>query len=533
MKQGNPMRRRTLIGGLLAAPMIAACDADADPSAGGTDGNGSSDGGSSDGGGSDGGGSDTGGGDSTGPSVKTSVPVIYGPVEMEVNVASVVRSGEHLVVTLDVTADDPDDALKFGPVYALKMLTSHGYSESRYFDGIRVLDLDGDLAAPTAMDADGQTVQAESQLQWSERSGTSGTQSVQLVYGDLGADEIAILIPKGGLLAGLPVLEEDVPETDAEQQLDLSIVSSAPVHPLISYSEDLSTTTQTETTQESTTVSLGSDVLFDSSSAELSGDAQAVIEEAARSLAAHEPGPVRVVGHTDSVDDDDFNQTLSEQRAQAVADVLGTLIDGAEYPLEVSGKGESEPIADNDTDEGRALNRRVELSIDTPIVTEQFSTRELPEIDGSVASGEEGLTFEADGAVPRLIRAPQARIVQDHLVVRLEHTRLDDKIDDVSGFQPLTGNAASRLPLGYDLDMTEGGVAVMDGPVATLPAMHRMGGEESVIRPLTDLGTNSRIDGGVTRVSELVYPAGIAVGETVTIQLFESFWRLTDIPVTQ
>lgn len=532
-KQGTTMRRRALIGGLLAAPMIAACDADEEPSAGGTDDSGSSDGGGSDGGGSDGGGSDAGGGDSTGASVKTSVPVIYGPVEMEVEVASVVRSGERLVVTLDVTADDPDGALESGPVFALRMLVTHGYGGSRRFDGIRLLDLDGDLAAPTAMDADGLTVHTEPAQRWSERSGTSGTESVQLVYGDLGTDEVAVLIPKGGLLAGLPVLDEDVPEVDAQQPLDLSVVSSAPVNPLISYSEDLSTTTHTETTQESTTVSLGSDVLFDSSSAELAGDAQAVIEEAARSLAAHEPGPVRVVGHTDSVDDDDVNQTLSEQRAQAVADVLATLIDGAEYPLEVSGRGESEPIADNDTDEGRALNRRVELSIDTPVVTEQFTTRELPEIDGSVATGEEGLTFEADGAVPRHLRAPQARIVQDHLVVRLEHTRLDDKIDDVAGFQPLTGHTVAGLPLGYDTEMTEGGVAVMDGPVATLPAMHRMGGEGSVARPLTDFGTSSRIDGGVTRVSEIVYPAGIAVGETVTLQLFETSWRLTDIPVTR
>ncbi|GAA1287182.1 OmpA family protein [Brachybacterium alimentarium] len=512
------MRRRTLVGGMLAATMLVACDDDGpDGSRGGS--------GASDDGGASGAGADA--------PPRTSVPVLYGPVEIDVAIVSVARSGEHLVLTLELTADDPDGDLGSGPVDTLQQLVSGDYGQARAFDGLRLLDLDGDRVAVIAMDADGRSIRTEPEASWSERSGAGDSERVQLVYGDLGVEEVAVLVPKGGLLESIPVVDEELPDAGAETPVDLSAVDSAPVAPLTSFSRDLTTTTRTESSEESTTVSLGSDVLFESSSAELNGSAQAVIEDAARTLAEHEPGPVQVVGHTDSVDDEAFNQALSEERAQAVTDVLGTLVDDAEYPLEASGKGEGEPVADNGTDEGRTLNRRVELSIDTPLAEEQASTGELPEFEGQDATGEEGVELTESGTTPYRVRAPGARLVQDHLVVTLEFTRLDEKIDSVSGIQDSTGSAESWLPTGHELIKTEGGIAVMDGPVATLPVLHHMGDEGSAIRPLTDLRTNSRLDGGVTRVSEIVYPAGLAVEDTVTLQLGEKSWRLTDVPVTR
>jgi outer membrane protein OmpA-like peptidoglycan-associated protein len=71
---------------------------------------------------------------------------------------------------------------------------------------------------------------------------------------------------------------------------------------------------------------------------------------------------IRVVGHTDSVGTDAYNQGLSERRASSVVEYL--LTQGlAPGKLTSEGKGESEPVADNETDEGRAQNRRVELHI--------------------------------------------------------------------------------------------------------------------------------------------------------------------------
>ena len=71
---------------------------------------------------------------------------------------------------------------------------------------------------------------------------------------------------------------------------------------------------------------------------------------------------IRITGHTDNVGTDRFNQSLSEQRANSVRDDLirrGIKADR----IEAEGKGESEPITTNDTDEGRAQNRRVEFTI--------------------------------------------------------------------------------------------------------------------------------------------------------------------------
>jgi len=69
-----------------------------------------------------------------------------------------------------------------------------------------------------------------------------------------------------------------------------------------------------------------------------------------------------ITGHTDNVGKDDYNNALSLRRAEAVRDyLLGLGVDASK--LEIVGKGESEPLADNSSEEGRAKNRRVEVDI--------------------------------------------------------------------------------------------------------------------------------------------------------------------------
>lgn len=68
-----------------------------------------------------------------------------------------------------------------------------------------------------------------------------------------------------------------------------------------------------------------------------------------------------LVGHTDSIGSANYNQTLSVKRAQAVANYLRS--QGVQASMAVSGKGESAPIANNSTRDGRAKNRRVEIEI--------------------------------------------------------------------------------------------------------------------------------------------------------------------------
>ena len=71
---------------------------------------------------------------------------------------------------------------------------------------------------------------------------------------------------------------------------------------------------------------------------------------------------IEVAGHTDSTGSDSYNQMLSQQRAQAVSNVL---IDDGVQPVRIDtvGYGETRPIASNSTPEGRAQNRRVELTL--------------------------------------------------------------------------------------------------------------------------------------------------------------------------
>lgn len=109
-----------------------------------------------------------------------------------------------------------------------------------------------------------------------------------------------------------------------------------------------------------TTGSLNDGANFATGSAELTPETQAILNIGVALLVRDQSLGIRVTGHTDSVGPADFNQRLSEARAQsAVEYMLAAGVDPAR--LVALGRGEEEPIASNDTDEGRASNRRVEF----------------------------------------------------------------------------------------------------------------------------------------------------------------------------
>lgn len=103
-------------------------------------------------------------------------------------------------------------------------------------------------------------------------------------------------------------------------------------------------------------------VLFAFDSAELTQGAQQRLQGLLPKLNDPSVASVKVIGFTDSVGSDNYNQRLSERRASGVAEYL---ISQGLAPNKVTsqGRGESEPVADNDTDEGRSRNRRVELHL--------------------------------------------------------------------------------------------------------------------------------------------------------------------------
>ena len=113
-------------------------------------------------------------------------------------------------------------------------------------------------------------------------------------------------------------------------------------------------------------IRVGQALRFRSGSADLTSDIRVLIDAVADAL-DREMGPVRVVGHTDSVPPSGrgrykTNEQLSQARADTVANVLGSALADANR-ISVEGKGAVDPIADNSSREGRARNRRVEIMI--------------------------------------------------------------------------------------------------------------------------------------------------------------------------
>ncbi|MBM6442687.1 MULTISPECIES: OmpA family protein [Pseudomonas] len=110
------------------------------------------------------------------------------------------------------------------------------------------------------------------------------------------------------------------------------------------------------------TLSDAGDVLFAFNQSELTPTAKSQLDSIMGKLQDADVISIKVIGFTDSVGSDAYNQGLSERRASSVAEYL--LSQGvAPNKLTSEGKGESQPVADNETDEGRSKNRRVELHI--------------------------------------------------------------------------------------------------------------------------------------------------------------------------
>lgn len=124
-------------------------------------------------------------------------------------------------------------------------------------------------------------------------------------------------------------------------------------------------TAATVTTKVEEKITLSAEMLFDFDSANLTDDAKAIINERIDRFQGKVKATtkIQVVGHTDSSGPEAYNQTLSEKRAQAVADYIkaNAKRNPTDDAFSVMGKGESMPVASNDTRDGRKQNRRVEI----------------------------------------------------------------------------------------------------------------------------------------------------------------------------
>ncbi|WP_106829003.1 OmpA family protein [Parabacteroides pacaensis] len=113
---------------------------------------------------------------------------------------------------------------------------------------------------------------------------------------------------------------------------------------------------------EALKVTFDSGILFATNSSTLSEASKSALRNFATSLKQNPDTDIKIIGFTDNTGKVDYNQLLSEKRARSVYDYLlgqGVSADRMSY----EGRGVHDPVADNNTPEGRALNRRVEIVI--------------------------------------------------------------------------------------------------------------------------------------------------------------------------
>lgn len=109
-------------------------------------------------------------------------------------------------------------------------------------------------------------------------------------------------------------------------------------------------------------LNMPSGITFDFAKYDLKPEFRPVLDNLATTLNEYNQTRIEVTGHTDSVGSDAANMTLSQNRANSVAGYLGSR-GVASSRMVVTGAGESRPVASNDTDAGRAENRRVEITL--------------------------------------------------------------------------------------------------------------------------------------------------------------------------
>ena len=323
---------------------------------------------------------------------------------------------------------------------------------------------------------------------------------------------------------------------------------AAPV-PIERYTQALDDSTSTHTGGKDITVTLASDVTFASDSADLASGAEAQLQTVAGQLAQYpDGGTLSIVGHTDDVQDDAYNQTLSEKRANAVKTRLAQLTSLDKWQTSVSGKGESEPKVNDTSDEARAVNRRVEITLTptggttTKTTTPSAGTGSLPENKGPVAEGSEGVTVKHVSGnsqltitIDHVTRSGGYLFGQLHTTLSVKKGSAPNGLEDwLNDKEVLFSNSRSEDGSRDAVTYAANGLTLLAGGERIYPADYRDAGFKTHL-PLTELQLTPPIKAGTTTVCVIWPDPG---GDTVTLdhaatgkEVADLAFRLTDIPV--
>ncbi|GHD21585.1 hypothetical protein GCM10007147_15160 [Nocardiopsis kunsanensis] len=172
-----------------------------------------------------------------------------------------------------------------------------------------------------------------------------------------GTDFMTVTTPVTSPFFDVPIIESS--ESAEEDYTEGEILSLT----MISNDEGNSGWSEQENDEE-LSILLSSDVLFDFDSAELTSEADEIIEQVASEIDQSNSSTVAIKGYTDDQGSDSVNIPLSEERAESVETSLSDIITRDDVKFETEGHGSSDPVADNRTDEGRELNRRVTVTFE-------------------------------------------------------------------------------------------------------------------------------------------------------------------------
>lgn len=116
----------------------------------------------------------------------------------------------------------------------------------------------------------------------------------------------------------------------------------------------------TQTADNQLKLNIPSDISFDTGQSYIKPNLRPILDQFAQGLSSQPNTEIRIIGHTDSTGSESINNPLSVNRAASARDYLVSRgVDGRR--IQIDGRGEREPIADNNTDAGRARNRRIEI----------------------------------------------------------------------------------------------------------------------------------------------------------------------------
>ena len=389
-----------------------------------------------------------------------------------------------------------------------------------------------------------------------------------LSFGKVDTDTVTVMVPMAGFTT-VSVLDAN----DAKKaKIDLSIAQAAlkqsshavpelaePVA-IERYTRALDDSTSTHAGGKDITVTLASDVTFASDSADLASGAEAQLQTVATQLNQHpDGGTLTIVGHTDDVQDDAYNQTLSEKRANAVKTRLEQLTKLDKWKTSVSGKGESEPKIKDTTDQARAANRRVEITL-TPTggTTPKNNTTtpssssgsgsgsgngggKLPDPKGPVAKGPEGVTLTSKGSDTSgdvTITLDQVTRSGGYLLGTLTCTVKDGSTGALLSqlcADPQTVLANQRDEDGGAVQtlLASDGLTLLSDGERIFPADYVDAYNKQHL-PLTELNLYDRLKGGTTTICVVWPDPG---GDTITLdhqhhRITNNYgYRLTDIPI--